>query len=192
MKVGRFANAVLTMTSRALQQGYRIERDPRAPAGTSARLAHGFRQKQFYRQVRRESAPWNETSHSACVAFVTTALRHVGVPLRRGQRLDGMDVTRVTLPLSRYLEERLGWQRMDAMSELRPGDVVFTDDAPCCPGIPDRVFVFMGWVDPQHTRARVVDDQSFVRESVLVAERRDDRHHHDDGHMTFSYALRAL
>jgi len=136
-----------------------------------------------YQKVQRDVLGWHKTTRNGCVAFASTALRHIGVEIPFDVRKDGFSVSRITRAFSRYLSEDLGWERIDAVDALRPGDVVFTVDAPCCPGYPAHVMMFDGWSRRDHTIGRFVDNQGFRVVRAMAGNATRDV----DG---FGYALR--
>lgn len=69
------------------------------------------------------------------------------------------------------------------MDALEPGDILFSTDAPCCPGYPNHVMMFDGWSSRAKDIALVVDNQGFHVARSLVARADSDV----DG---FAYALR--
>jgi hypothetical protein len=136
-----------------------------------------------YTKVHRDVMGWHKTTQNGCVAFASTALRHVGVEIPFDVRKDGFSVSRITRAFSRYLSEDLGWERIEAPDSLRPGDVVFTVDAGCCPGYPAHVMIFDGWLRRDRTVGRFIDNQGFrVARAMTGTPSR-----HVDG---FGYALR--
>lgn len=136
-----------------------------------------------YAKVHRDVMGWHKTTRNGCVAFASTALRHIGVAIPFDVRKDGFSVSRITGAFSRYLSEDLGWERIDSADNLKVGDVVFTVDAPCCPGYPAHVMVFDGWLKSDHSVGRFVDNQGFrVARAMAGNSKRD-----VDG---FGYALR--
>lgn len=163
----------------------------------SSKLGHFLRKLRGYRRVQRAVVRRNRKHARRATAFVAEALRQVGVPVPHDRVIDGLGVSQVTWALSRYLRDDLGWQRIDAMAELSVGDIVFSADAHCCPGIPHHVMVFMGWHDVARGQALVVDNAGFLAIRDLGA---DAPHHHERGagrdstttvDARFGYALRA-
>src|SRR5687768_381784 len=132
------------------------------PAGASpsgARLHRYLARADNDRAVRREVLAWHRTMRNGCVAFASTALRRVGVAVpERGLR-DGEGVSRITRAFSGFLEEELGWRRIQRARDLEVGDLVFTTDAACCPGYPAHVFVFAGWRSRSRGVALATDNQ---------------------------------
>jgi hypothetical protein len=137
-----------------------------------------------YAKVSRDVLAWHGTRQNGCVAFASTALRHVGVAIPIDGKIDGLGVSRITRSFSRFLVEELGWLRVEALDELRPGDLLFSTDAPCCPGYPNHVAMFDGWADARRAVAQVIDNQGFHVARPLI---------HSDGSDVdgFAYALRA-
>jgi hypothetical protein len=143
----------------------------------NAQLIDYYSKANNYRRVKREVLAWHKTTKNGCVAFASTALRHIGidVPLR-GKR-DGWGVSRITFAFSGYLEEA-GWTRNDSANELEPGDLVFTT------GYPDHVFVFHSWRDARRQLARVLDNKGYLLNRPMFP---DTQHQLS----AFAYALRA-
>ena len=136
-----------------------------------------------YAKVQRDVMGWHKTTRNGCVAFASTALRHIGIEIPFDVRKDGFSVSRITRAFSRYLSEDLGWERIESADALKVGDVVFTVDAPCCPGYPAHVMVFDGWLKADHSIGRFLDNQGFrVARAMAGNSQRD-----VDG---FGYALR--
>lgn len=164
----------------------------------STRLGHFLGKQRSYRRVLRALARRNRKHLRRSAAFVAEALREVGASVPRDRIIDGLGVSQVTWALSRHLRDNLDWQRIDTMAELSVGDVVFTADSHCCPGIPHHVMVFMGWHDAARGQALVVDNHGFLVVRDLRASACE--HHHSERHSTtdegavdarFGYALRA-
>ncbi|MEO8701849.1 MAG: hypothetical protein ABI867_17525 [Kofleriaceae bacterium] len=153
------------------------------PPDLTARLHRYYGTRTGYAKVHRDVMDWHKTTQNGCVAFASTALRHVGVAIPLTGKKDGQGVSRITRAFSRYLSQDLGWTRVDVATELRPGDIVFTTDAPCCPGYPAHVMMFDGWTGRDHKAGLFVDNQGFhVTRSMLGSATSD-----VDG---FGYALR--
>ncbi len=150
---------------------------PARADGLTEQLFGYFSHKQNYKQVRRDVLEWHGTTRNGCVAFVSTALRNVGMDIPvRGKR-DGWGVSRITFALSDYLEEEHGWTKMADVAELVPGDIVFTD------GYPDHVFVFHSWNNERKRIASVIDNQGFAIRRPMHPKPGSDV-------AAFSYALR--
>ena len=157
--------------------------DPKPEPDITVRLHNYYGTRAGYAKVRRDVLDWHGTAQNGCVAFASTALRLVGVAIPLHEKKDGFSVSRITRAFSRYLAEDLHWTRLDTPADLRPGDIVFTTDAPCCPGYPAHVMMFDGWVRRDHSMARFVDNQGFgVARSITHTAGSD-----FDG---FGYALR--
>ena len=151
-----------------------------ARADTATDLVEWYGTRKHYRSVKKEVVGWHKTTRNACVAFVSTALRRIGVDVPRDAEVDGEKVSRLTRPLSIWLEDRLGWQRIDDVDALRAGDVVFTENAE----YPWHVYVFVSWKDADDHIAITLDNQGFRRARDVLG--------HGDGNFTpFAYALRA-
>ena len=153
------------------------------PSDVTARLHDYYGTRKGYEEVTRDVMKWHKTALNGCVAFASTALRHVGVAIPVDGKLDGLGVSRITGAFSRYLTGELGWSRVDTMAELHPGDIVFSTDAPCCPGYPNHVMMFDGWSRRDQAVALVVDNQGFHVARPLIPSADSDV----DG---FGYALR--
>jgi hypothetical protein len=145
-----------------------------------------------YSKVSRDVMRWHKTTENGCVAFASTALRHVGVAIPLDAKKDGFGVSRITGAFARYLIDDLGWDKIEDADDLEPGDIVFTTDAPCCPGYPAHVMVFDSWTRRDRSRARFLDNQGFKIERPIVSrpevenEASDARSRFDG----FGYALR--
>jgi hypothetical protein len=148
----------------------------------TARLHRYYGTRTGYAKVHRDVMGWHKTLQNGCVAFASTALRHIGVSIPMDETKDGMNVSRITRSFARYLAEDLGWTRLDDPKLLRPGDVVFTTDAPCCPSFPAHVMIFDGWVREAKI-GRFIDNQGFRVSRALTQAPGSDV----DG---FGYALR--
>jgi hypothetical protein len=148
----------------------------------TARLHRYYGTWDGYQKVHRDAMGWHKTAQNGCVAWASTALRHVGVAIPFDTFKDGYSVSRITGAFSRYLSEDLKWTRLDKVEELRLGDIVFTTDHPCCPGYPSHVMMFDGWVKG-HSVARFIDNQGFRVERPIVAPA-------GSKHDGFGYALR--
>ncbi len=159
----------------------RAERD--GPPEIGAALSRYVASPRNDRTLRKEVRRWHHTLTNGCVAYASTALRHVGVDIAERGKLDGDGISRLTRGFSRHLEENLGWRRIDDAGALRAGDLVFTTDAPCCPDYPAHVVVFHGWVDRRHHVARISDNTGHRRSRPLFPKRGDLD--------PFAYALRA-
>lgn len=134
------------------------------------------------RAVRREVKRWHHTMTNGCVAYASTALRHVGVDIDEKGKLDGDGISRLTRGFSRHLEQHLGWTRITDAKALRPGDLVFTVDV--IPEYPAHVFVFHGWVDKRRAIARISDNTGHKKSRPLFPGP-------DSDIDPFAYALRA-
>lgn len=155
-----------------------------APTAAAAdNLAAHLASKAHDRAVRKDVLRWHRTMSNGCVAYASTALRHIGVAIGERDKLDGDGISRLTRGFSRYLQDTLGWTRVDDPAALRAGDLVFTTDAPCCPGYPAHVYVFHGWIDRRGKIARISDNTGHRKSRPLFPRRADLD--------PFAYALRA-
>jgi hypothetical protein len=155
----------------------------RAPPSTGATLARYVAAPANDRALRKDVKRWHHTLTNGCVAYASTALRHIGVEIDERGKLDGDGISRLTRGFSRHLEEHLGWQRVIDPETLAPGDLVFTTDVSCCPGYPAHVYVFHGWIDRRKQVARISDNTGHRRSRPLFPTRADLD--------PFAYALRA-
>lgn len=170
-KVRLFADSILSRARSLASQ--KLDRHG-ALSDANARLARLLHSERNYRRTWRLALhpmlPPTQRPRRGAVPFLAAALGQVGVNVPRKLRIDGLPVNQVTLALSRYLDEQCGWMRVERVDELRPGDVIFTRDAVCCPGIPDHVFVFMGWSDRDRAVALASDDQGFTHARPLFPD----------------------
>lgn len=145
-----------------------------------AQLVTWYGKKKHYKAVKREVLAWHKTTKNACVAFVSTALRELGVDVPLDAKVDGESVSRLTRPFSLWLEDQLGWTRVTEVDDLIPGDVVFTEHA----DYPWHVYVFHSWRDQSDHLARVLDNQGYLGVRDVLGT--------GPGNFTpFAYALRA-
>jgi len=150
--------------------------------GFSGKLYAYYTQPSNYRSVHKQVMDWFGTTHNACVAFISTAMRNVGLPVPRALNSKGYNISTWTAAFSDWLENTVGWQRITRLGDLTAGDVVFTLDIDGSRGIPAHVFVFAEWIDEKSTRARVIDNQGFLHVRDLMGSQ---------GNFTpFQYALR--
>jgi hypothetical protein len=158
---------------------------PAAADTLGERLVRDYGSARGYRSIKREVLAWHGTTRNGCVAFVSTALRRLGLPVPQdGVDADGHGVSRITIALARHLEAALHWRRIDDPAALQPGDLVFTTDHPCCVGIPEHVFVFAAWHDRARMQALAIDNQG----RRYVRALRPDA---PTSHAAFAWALRA-
>ena len=167
-KVRQFADSII-LAARSMADRQTGSHAP--STDVNARLFALLQSEHNYRRIWRLAShpmlPPTRRPRRGCVPFLTAALGQVGVEVPRTARIDGLAVARVTLGLARFLEEKLCWRRIERVAALRPGDVIFTRDAPGCPGMPDHVFVFMGWADRTGAVALAVDDQGYTHPRSL-------------------------
>ncbi|MBT8496526.1 MAG: hypothetical protein KJO07_25990 [Deltaproteobacteria bacterium] len=143
----------------------------------NAELIAYYGKSRSYRRVRRDVLSWHKTTRNGCVAFVSTALRHIGYDIPQRGKLDGWGVSRITFAFSAHLENA-GWTRSNDVAGLRPGDIVFTQ------GYPDHVFVFHSWASERRRIARVIDNKGLrIRRAMVPAP--------DSDTAAFAYVLRA-
>jgi hypothetical protein len=144
------------------------------------RLLAYYAQSQNYRKVKAEVLSWYGTTKDGCVAFASTALRHVGIAISRDGDYDGERVSLMTRPFSLYLERELRWRRIPTPAELRPGDLVFTREA----AYPWHTYVFVRWQSRARRMAWVIDNQGHTHVRAVLGSGK--------GNWTpFAYALRS-
>lgn len=119
------------------------------------KLLEFYGKKQNYQSVKKEVLAWHGTTKNACVAFLSTALRRIGVDVPQDGTYDGEKVSRLTRPFSLWLEEVAGWERISDADDLRPGDIVFTERA----DYPWHTYVFKAWKNKKKGIAWVIDNQ---------------------------------
>jgi peptidoglycan hydrolase-like protein with peptidoglycan-binding domain len=110
---------------------------------------------------------WFGTTHNACVAFVTTALKDVGVKFPANGGKWG-NVRTFTTDMSRYLQQHEHWKKISSGGALKPGDVVLTQPEPGL-SFPAHTYMFKGWADKAHSVALVVDNQGFTHKRNINA-----------------------
>jgi len=122
-----------------------------------------------------------------CANFVTTALEKSGaLNIPRGTSYPGYDddgapkSVRMWAPsLARYLENVKGWQRVYGFSNMKPGDLLFTNGAE---GTYNHVMMLHSWANQSSGLARVIDNQGFTHLRSLSGA---------SGQSPVSYAVRA-
>ena len=82
------------------------------PSGIHAKLYAYYSKYSNYQKVTRDVMSWYGTRSNGCVAFMTTALRHVGLAVPKRNDSRGENISLVTRPFSNYLEYELGWTRI--------------------------------------------------------------------------------
>jgi len=133
--------------------------------GLAQRLLDHYGTRAGYKAVKADVMGWFGTTKNGCVAFLSTALRQVGVAVPRDDKYDGERVSLLTRPLSLYLERELGFRRVDDARELRPGDVAFTEHS----DYPWHVYVFVSWKDKGKLIANVIDNQGATHPRYLFS-----------------------
>lgn len=152
-------------------------------SGLSQKLLRHYASASNYRNIHAEVMQWFGTTRNACVAFITTAMRAVGVNIPRRLNSKGYNISTWTGALSEYLEFELGWTRINAMAQLQPGDVAFTYDTDGSTRVPAHVFLFVEWANSSSSWAKVIDNQGFLHSRDLSK--------YNGGSFTpFHYALR--
>lgn len=141
------------------------------------RLIEYYQAPHHYRAVKRDVLRWHKTTRNGCVAFASTALRHIGFAIPEKGKRDGWGVSRITFSFSAYLLEA-GWTKLDDAKVLKPGDIVFTS------GYPDHVFVFHSWSKKGKQLAKVIDNKGLLTKRRMVPVR-------GSHHSPFAYALRG-
>jgi hypothetical protein len=126
----------------------------------TTRLHRYYATSAGYWKVHRDVMGWHKTTENGCVAFASTALRHIGVDIPMTLKKDGYGVSRITGAFAAYLSEDLRWTRIDDPSKLRPGDIVFTTPR-CEHCYPQHVMVFAGWARADRSVGRFIDNQGF-------------------------------
>jgi hypothetical protein len=143
-----------------------------------------FSNETNYNRVYWNVMSWYGSTKNGCVAFASTALRFLGVNIGIDTLYNGERVSLLTKPFSAYLQNRLGWIRINSSKDLKPGDLVFTVDEPTAPGYPAHVFMHSGYVDAARTISWAVDNQDFTHERALAGDVKKD-------YSAFAYALRS-
>jgi hypothetical protein len=153
---------------------------------TRQRLFDFYSKRENYNQVFSDVLKFYPTGRSnGCVAFMSSALRRVGVNIPLGVYIGGESVSLVTKPFSRYLTETLGWIRIDDVNSLQPGDVVMTEDDRRYPGYPAHTYMFHSWSDRSAGIGWVIDNQDFTHERNVFG-------YGSYNFTPFAYALRSL
>lgn len=162
----------------------------RVDISENVRLARLLRSKWNYHRVQLDMMRSNWSDRGRATAFVSTALRQIGVNVPKNRLIGGLNVSQVTWALSRHLQDYAGWRRFEDVSRFVAGDIVFTEKAPCCPEIPHHVFVFMGWENRERGIARVIDSNGFMVTRAMFGTGTSSCDHTTD-QSPAAYALRA-
>lgn len=134
-----------------------------ASGGVNARLIEYYSQRSNYDSVYHEVVDgWFGTTHNACVAFASTALRRVNVPVPNRPDASGFNPSTWTEAFYKWLQFSYGWQRFDDAGQLAPGDVVLTQGIDGDNEHPAHTYVFDRWVDSGQQVAQVIDNQAFT------------------------------
>jgi hypothetical protein len=153
---------------------------------TNQKLFEYYSKRENYNQVFSDVLKFYPTGRSnGCVAFMSSALRRVGVNIPIGVYIGGESVSLVTKPFSRYLTETLGWMRINDANSLQPGDVVLTEDDRRYPGYPAHTYMFHSWSDRSAGIGWVIDNQDFIHERNVFG-------YGSYNFTPFAYALRSL
>lgn len=159
---------------------------PSPVAVINAKLDAFYKAKANYDAVYANVMRWFGTLKNACCAFQSSAMRMCGVNIPLHFMVRGEDSSLVTLPLSLYIQENLGWKKITNQDDLLPGDVCFTEDDADWPGYPSHVFQFSSWSFKSRGVAWVIDNQGPLHE----------RNINEGGggfnFTPFAYALRAV
>lgn len=137
-----------------------------------------------YWYIHRKVMDWFGSTSNACVAFASTALRELGVNVPLNGVWNGERLSLLTKPFSSYLQNKLGWVRINDAQSLRAGDLVFTVDERKAPGYPAHVFMHSGYADSGRTISWAVDNQGYTHERALAGDLKKD-------YSAFAYALRS-
>jgi lysozyme family protein len=131
------------------------------PANTITKSLYEFySKKENYDAVHKNVMNWFGTTKNACVAFVSSALRLSGYHVPNAN-LDGANISLWTVSFSKYLQNR-GWTKSTNPKELKPGDIVFTQEGGFGDGVPAHVYVFTSWDKETNQVAWVIDNQGFT------------------------------
>lgn len=144
------------------------------------RLMAYYGKKVNYDAVYKEVMGWYGTTSNGCAAFMSTALRDIGIQVPHGVGRAGDDISLVTLDLADWMLDQ-GWTKVTDTAALVPGDVCFSQDDPAYPGYPAHVYMLATKIEAGF--AQVVDNQGFMYSRNITSS----------GPKTpFHYALRAL
>lgn len=122
---------------------------------------------------------------NGCVAFMSECLRLCGYNVPKTPGIGGDSISLVTKPFAHYLEHDLKFMRISNASQLLPGDVCFTTDAPGWPTFPAHTYMFAGWYSKSKGLGYVIDNQAFTHVRNIIDQ------YGDYNFSPFVYALRA-
>lgn len=165
-----------------------------AQSPVNQRLFDFYSKPESFNTVWRKVEEWwkpqdradpNDVRILGCVAFMSTALRFVDVPVPLDLHLNE-PTSLVTKPFSNFLEKKLKWVRIKDINALESGDVIFTEDHPEYPTYPDHTMMFHSWKDQSKYIGYVVDNQGTTHARELKNPTDPTRRQ-----IPFGYALRA-
>lgn len=136
-----------------------------------------------YKQVYIDVMSWYGTTSNGCAAFVSSALRAVGVAVPHGNGTNGYDVSLVAQSLAEWLLEQ-GWQKITKSADLQPGDIIVTKDNPEYPGFAAHIFMFVDWETKTDGTGVCIDNQGFTHARNIVGSA-------EYSYTPWSYALRS-
>lgn len=125
--------------------------------GWNKKIVDYYSVKANYDKVHTDVMGWYGTTKNGCVAFMSTAMRHVGVSISKSEKLDGNSVSLWVPSFSKFMEQKLQWIKFDKHEFLEPGDVVISEGFA-------HTYMFQGWKNQAKGLGLVVDNQGFTHE----------------------------
>ena len=154
-------------------------------ASANKALLSYYSSKTNYDKVYKEVLSYYPAGRSnGCVAFVTSALRQSGTFVPKDLKIEGYNVSLVTIAMAKYLQQKLGWKKITSSAQLQPGDVVLTEAEKTWPGVPAHTYVFHSWKNQATGIGYVIDNQDFIHERNIFG-------FGTHNFTPFEYALRA-
>jgi hypothetical protein len=134
---------------------------PLLPGIISAKLFEYYTVKANYDSVFNDVLSWYPNgTHNGCCAFMSTALRHIGVDVpKTADPIFGLDISLVTGSLSWWMKNKAGWKLITNNDLLAPGDIIFTQPSTEDSEHPAHVYMFAGWSSKATGLGNVVDNQ---------------------------------
>lgn len=128
------------------------------------KIARYYSVKSNYQKVSDDVKSWYPAHTSnGCVAFMSTAMRHVGIDVPKGRQLAGGDISLWVPGFTKYLEREKQWLKISKADQLQPGDVVITNNQ-------DHTFMFQHWTDISKGKAMSIDNRGFSHDRLLLGD----------------------
>jgi hypothetical protein len=140
---------------------------PNSDEEFAAAFATWYATKENYDAVSRDVISWFGQTKIGCVAFLSTALRFMGVALPVNGIYEGDLLSLDTKPFVNHLLNELHWQKIENLAEGKPGDIGVTVDDSVFRGYPTHVYMLSRWISQPESVVEVIDNQGFAHPRTL-------------------------